>query len=53
MAGDLASAASAAHAPSIAQIVEQAYRHYLSRIGRPPGPMHDDYTARVLQVSRG
>lgn len=24
--------------------VENAYRHYIERIGKPPGPMLDDYT---------
>jgi hypothetical protein len=31
-------AASAANSPAIAQIVEQAHRHYILRIGKPPGP---------------
>jgi ribosomal protein S18 acetylase RimI-like enzyme len=31
----------------IEQIVEQAYRPYIPRIGRPPGPMLDDYAARI------
>jgi ribosomal protein S18 acetylase RimI-like enzyme len=35
--------------PAITQIVDQAYRHYIARIGKPPGPMHDDYAARVLE----
>jgi hypothetical protein len=29
--------------------VDQAYRHYIARIGRPPGPMLDDYPARVSE----
>jgi GNAT superfamily N-acetyltransferase len=40
-------AATAADASVIEQIVEQAYRHYIPRIGKPPGPMLDDYNARV------
>jgi ribosomal protein S18 acetylase RimI-like enzyme len=40
-------AANAADVSVIGQIVEQAYRHYISRIGRPPEPMLDDYAARV------
>jgi len=28
-------------------IVEQAFRHYIPRIGKPPGPMLDDYSAQV------
>jgi ribosomal protein S18 acetylase RimI-like enzyme len=34
---------------AIAQIVEQAYRHYIPRIGKPPRPMLEDYAARVSQ----
>lgn len=30
-------------APAIHDCVEAAYRHYTSRIGKPPGPMLDDY----------
>jgi ribosomal protein S18 acetylase RimI-like enzyme len=41
--------ATAADVPAIAEIVDQAYRHYISRIGRPPGPMLDDYAARVSE----
>jgi ribosomal protein S18 acetylase RimI-like enzyme len=42
-------AATAADARAIADIVDQAYRHYLPRMGKPPGPMLDDYAARVSQ----
>ena len=42
-------AATAADVPAIANIVDQAYRHYIARIGRPPGPMLDDYPARVSE----
>ena len=42
-------AATAADVPAIAEIVDQAYRHYISRIGKPPGPMLDDYAARVSE----
>jgi ribosomal protein S18 acetylase RimI-like enzyme len=42
-------AATAADAPAIADIVDQAYRHYIARMGKPPGPMLDDYAARVLE----
>jgi ribosomal protein S18 acetylase RimI-like enzyme len=34
---------------AITQIVDQAYRHYVDRMGKPPGPMLDDYAARVLE----
>jgi len=40
-------AATAADVSVIGQIVEQAYRHYIPRIGKPPGPMSDDYAVRV------
>jgi hypothetical protein len=29
--------------------VDQTYRHYIARIGKPPGPMLDDYAARVSE----
>jgi ribosomal protein S18 acetylase RimI-like enzyme len=44
-------AATAADVPAIANIVDQAYRHYIARIGIPPGPMLDDYAARVSEGS--
>ena len=37
--------------PRIAEIVERAYRRYIRRMGRPPGPMLDDYSARVSEGS--
>jgi ribosomal protein S18 acetylase RimI-like enzyme len=42
-------AATTADVPAIVDIVGHAYRHYVARIGRPPGPMLDDYTARVSE----
>ena len=42
-------AATAADVSVIGQIVEQAYRHYIPRIGKPPGPMSDDYAVRVSE----
>jgi ribosomal protein S18 acetylase RimI-like enzyme len=42
-------AATAADVPAIADVVDQAYRHYIARMGKPPGPMLDDYAARVLE----
>jgi ribosomal protein S18 acetylase RimI-like enzyme len=41
--------ATAADIPAITNIVDQAYRHYIARIGKPPGPMLDDYAARVSE----
>ena len=42
-------AATAADIPAIVDIVDRAYRHYIARIGKPPGPMLDDYLARVSE----
>src|ERR1700730_12282807 len=41
--------ATAADVPAIEEIVNQAYRHYVARIGKPPGPMLEDYAARVSE----
>jgi len=41
--------ATATDVHAIAEIVDQAYRHYIARMGKPPAPMLDDYTARVLE----
>ena len=35
--------------PAIRQIVDEAYRRHIPRIGKPPAPMLDDYAARVSQ----
>jgi ribosomal protein S18 acetylase RimI-like enzyme len=40
-------AAIAANVPVIEQIVCGAYAKYIERIGKKPGPMLDDYAARV------
>ena len=42
-------AATGADVSAVTEIVDQAYRHYIARIGKPPGPMLDDYAARVLE----
>jgi hypothetical protein len=42
-------AATAADVPAIADIVDQAYRHYIARMGKPPGPMLDEYAACVRE----
>ena len=42
-------AATAADVSAVAEIVDQAYRNYIARMGKPPGPMLDDYAARVLE----
>ena len=36
-----------ADVPIIERIVHDAYVKYVARIGKPPGPMEDDYAARV------
>jgi GNAT superfamily N-acetyltransferase len=41
-------AATVADAAAVAACVGAAYRHYIARIGRPPGPMLDDY-AQVIR----
>lgn len=33
--------------PTVKQIVDSAYRHYIARICKPPGPMLDDYARRI------
>ena len=38
-----------ADAPSIQGVAHAAYHHYIARIGKPPGPMEDDYAARVAR----
>ena len=42
-------AATATDASAIVEVVDRAYRPYISRIGKPPGPMLDDYVARVSE----
>ena len=44
-------AATPADVLAIAEIVDQAYRPYIARMGKPPGPMLDDYGARVSDGS--
>lgn len=39
--------AEASDAAAMKACVESAYRHYISRIGKPPGPMVDDYPTVV------
>jgi GNAT superfamily N-acetyltransferase len=35
--------------PAIEQVVNEAYLRYVERIGKKPGPMLDDYKARVAE----
>ena len=32
---------------AVRQIVQAAYGHYVTRLGKPPGPMLDDYSRRI------
>jgi GNAT superfamily N-acetyltransferase len=41
--------ATAGDVAAITQIVDDAYRHYIPRMGRTPAPMLDDYAARVSE----
>jgi ribosomal protein S18 acetylase RimI-like enzyme len=41
--------ATATDVPVIRKIVDEAYRSYIRRIGKPPAPMLDNYAARVSQ----
>jgi GNAT superfamily N-acetyltransferase len=35
--------------PAIEAVVQEAYSIYIERIGKPPGPMLDDYAALIAQ----
>ncbi len=37
-------------ADTVKDIVAAAYRPYIARIGKPPGPMLDDYTQRIANA---
>ncbi|HLY88520.1 MAG TPA: GNAT family N-acetyltransferase [Acetobacteraceae bacterium] len=39
--------AHADEADAVRDVVHEAYRHYIARIGKPPGPMLDDYAQRI------
>ena len=41
--------ATAGDVPLIKQIVERAYLPHIRRMGKPPGPMLDDYAVRVAE----
>ena len=34
-------------AEAVRHLVQDAYGHYVSRLGKPPGPMLDDYARRI------
>jgi ribosomal protein S18 acetylase RimI-like enzyme len=33
---------------AVYQLVQDAYGHYVARLGKPPGPMLDDYAQRIM-----
>jgi len=35
-------------AKAVHQLVQDAYGHYVARLGKPPGPMLDDYAQRIM-----
>ncbi len=39
--------AEADDAPAMTDLVADAYRHYITRMGREPGPMVDDHAAQI------
>ncbi len=39
--------AQAGDAETVRALVDDAYGHYVARIGKPPGPMLDDYARRI------
>ncbi len=43
MSGARLRPATVADVPSLAELVQAAYGHYVERLGRSPGPMTDDY----------
>ena len=42
--------ARAADADAVRQVVQAAYRPYVVRMGKPPGPMLDDYAQRIADA---
>jgi ribosomal protein S18 acetylase RimI-like enzyme len=44
-------AATGADTAMVEKIVQDAYRIYIPRIGKPPSPMLDDYSARIADKS--
>jgi ribosomal protein S18 acetylase RimI-like enzyme len=43
-------AATATDVKAVQSVVDAAYGHYVARIGKPPGPMLDDYTKRIADL---
>jgi ribosomal protein S18 acetylase RimI-like enzyme len=52
MAGEVRfRAATAGDVPRIVELVNQAYDHYVERLGGPPGPMTEDYEEVVRDMT--
>lgn len=51
VSGETIRMATPADVAAIEQVVRTAYAKYVDRIGKPPGPMLDDYAARVAEGS--
>jgi ribosomal protein S18 acetylase RimI-like enzyme len=49
MTAPIIRAASTADRPAVERIVRAAYTKYIARIGKPPGPMCDDYAGRIAE----
>jgi GNAT superfamily N-acetyltransferase len=47
MTGAIIRPAIPADADAVRVVVDAAYGHYVARIGKPPGPMLDDYVRRI------
>jgi GNAT superfamily N-acetyltransferase len=47
MTASIIRSASSADRPTVERIVRAAYTKYIARIGKPPGPMCDDYARRI------
>ncbi|MBV9862595.1 MAG: GNAT family N-acetyltransferase [Alphaproteobacteria bacterium] len=41
--------AQAGDVEAVRRLVDDAYRHYVARLGKPPGPMLDDYARRIAE----
>lgn len=49
MANPIVRPAAAADRATVERIVREAYSKYIERIGKPPGPMLDDYAQRIAE----
>ncbi len=51
VSGETIRMATPADVAAIERVVQTAYAKYIDRIGKPPGPMLDNYTTRVAEGS--